>query len=277
MRDFVRYIQIAMRLTCNARLSMFVSPWLAPHRWNPWKRLVSIGDQNNFRPWFEQPTVPCEGAVGDILVLTPLRDGQPDPTAQGQASVWFCVKASDERGQRAVWAHVLFDGVATCATGPVPLPTQLLPTDTRLRLCPCASSEQRTRSLPDRGLQEIRAWLGSRVRHFPRSPRCWPSLSAMRSSVCPGTAPASLGFHGDPQLNETTVASDGGRAGVFGASENGAGVLGYARANDMPAVFAFGGLLAIALGKEFAAEFLWSNVKVEGDILLNWSRLRRAV
>jgi hypothetical protein len=76
-----------------------------------------------------------------------------------------------------------------------------------------------------------------------------------------------LGFHGDPRLQETTVASDGGKAGVFGASENGAGVLGYARAKDMPAVFAFGGLLAIALGKEFAAEFR-GDVKVEGDILL---------
>jgi hypothetical protein len=54
---------------------------------------------------------------------------------------------------------------------------------------------------------------------------------------------------------------------VFGASENGAGVLGYARADDMPAIYAFGGLLAIALGKEFAAVFR-GDVKVEGDILL---------
>jgi hypothetical protein len=76
-----------------------------------------------------------------------------------------------------------------------------------------------------------------------------------------------LGFHGDPKLNETTVASDGGRAGVFGASENGAGVLGYARDPAMPAVFAFGGLLAIALGKEFAAEFR-GDVKVEGDVMV---------
>ncbi len=76
-----------------------------------------------------------------------------------------------------------------------------------------------------------------------------------------------LGFHGDPKLNETTVASDGGRAGVFGASENGAGVLGYARDATMPAVYAFGGLLAISLGKPFAAEFR-GDVKVEGDILL---------
>ena len=64
-----------------------------------------------------------------------------------------------------------------------------------------------------------------------------------------------LGFHGDPKLNETTVASYAGKAGVFGASEDGAGVLGYARDPGMPAVYAFGGLLAIALGKEFAGEF----------------------
>jgi hypothetical protein len=76
-----------------------------------------------------------------------------------------------------------------------------------------------------------------------------------------------LGFHGDPKLNETTVASDGGRAGVFGASENGAGVLGYARDKASPAVFAFGGLKAIALNKPFAAEVL-GDVKVVGDVLL---------
>jgi hypothetical protein len=76
-----------------------------------------------------------------------------------------------------------------------------------------------------------------------------------------------LGFHGDPALQETTVASDGGKAGVFGASQDGAGVLGYARDDKMPAVYAFGGLLAIALGKQYAGEFR-GNVKVEGDILL---------
>jgi hypothetical protein len=76
-----------------------------------------------------------------------------------------------------------------------------------------------------------------------------------------------LGFHGDPRLNETTVATDSGKAGVFGASEDGAGVLGYARADDMPAIYAFGGLLAISLGKDFAGEF-HGDVKVTGDVLL---------
>jgi hypothetical protein len=78
-------------------------------------------------------------------------------------------------------------------------------------------------------------------------------------SVGPGVEAVSekdtgvYGVHGDPALNETTVASEGGKAGVFGASENGAGVLGYAR--------------AIALSKQFAAEFR-GDVKVIGDILL---------
>ena len=76
-----------------------------------------------------------------------------------------------------------------------------------------------------------------------------------------------IGFHGYSKLNETTVASDGGNAGVFGASENGAGVLGYARDPGEPAVFAFGGLKAIALGKPFAGDFI-GDVRVDGDILL---------
>jgi len=76
-----------------------------------------------------------------------------------------------------------------------------------------------------------------------------------------------IGFHGDPKLSETTVASDGGRAGVFGASENGAGVLGYSRDPASPAVFAFGGLRAIALGRPLAGEFE-GDVRVNGDILL---------
>lgn len=76
-----------------------------------------------------------------------------------------------------------------------------------------------------------------------------------------------IGFHGDPKLSETTVANDGGRAGVFGASENGAGVLGYSRDPASPAVYAFGGFRAIALGRPLAGEFV-GDVRVDGDILL---------
>ena len=51
-----------------------------------------------------------------------------------------------------------------------------------------------------------------------------------------------LGFHGDPRLNETTVGNDGAVAGVFGASDVGAGVVGYSRNPASFGVIAFGGL-----------------------------------
>jgi hypothetical protein len=76
-----------------------------------------------------------------------------------------------------------------------------------------------------------------------------------------------IGFHGDPRLQETTVANDGGKAGVFGASESGAGVLGYSRDKESPGVFAFGGLRAIALDRPFSAVFD-GDVQVNGDIFL---------
>ena len=76
-----------------------------------------------------------------------------------------------------------------------------------------------------------------------------------------------IGFHGDPRLQETTVANDGSKAGVFGASENGAGVLGYSRDPNSPAVFAFGGFRALALGKPLAGWFQ-GNIQVDGDIFL---------
>ncbi len=82
-----------------------------------------------------------------------------------------------------------------------------------------------------------------------------------------------IGFHGDPRLQETTVANDGGKAGVFGASDIGAGVLGYSRDPGSPAIFAFGGFRAIALGKPLAGLFdgnvqINGNLQVAGDILL---------
>ena len=91
---------------------------------------MASGDQNNFKPWFDQDTVPCEGEVGDILVLTPLKEGKTDPKELGSAHVFFCVKA--QRGERpAVWVRVQFDGFATCKTGPLPTPSQTLPPLTR--------------------------------------------------------------------------------------------------------------------------------------------------
>jgi len=76
-----------------------------------------------------------------------------------------------------------------------------------------------------------------------------------------------IGFRGDPKLGETTVSNDAGHAGVFGASDDGAGVLGYAHNPASWAVYAFGGLRAIALGRPFAAEFV-GDVSVDGDVLL---------
>jgi hypothetical protein len=77
-----------------------------------------------------------------------------------------------------------------------------------------------------------------------------------------------LCFHGDPALGETTVSNDASRAGVFGASADGAGVLGYSRDPDSPAVYAFGTLKAIALGKPFAGQFI-GDVQVDGDIFVS--------
>lgn len=86
---------------------------------------VAVRDQFNFRPLYERTQVPCEGQVGDVLVLSPLREGERDPQPQGSASVWFCIKSDDDEGS-AVWARVQFDGIATCKK-PVPLPPQTRP------------------------------------------------------------------------------------------------------------------------------------------------------
>jgi hypothetical protein len=75
------------------------------------------------------------------------------------------------------------------------------------------------------------------------------------------------GFHGDPRLQETTVANDGAIAGVFGASDVGSGVVAYARNPAVPALHAFGGLRSYAGGYQFAGEFD-GNVQVNGDIFL---------
>jgi hypothetical protein len=84
-----------------------------------------VRDQINIEPEFKQSSVPCEGEVGDLLVLTLLAKGEPDPSKQGRASLWFCIKAA--QGERpAVWARVQFDGVASC-DAPIPDPPQNRP------------------------------------------------------------------------------------------------------------------------------------------------------
>jgi len=87
---------------------------------------VANRDQINIQPAFKQLTMPCEGEAGDLLVLTPLADGERDPSKQGLASLWFCVRSGD-RERDAVWARVQFDGVASCGHL-IPDPPQNHPT-----------------------------------------------------------------------------------------------------------------------------------------------------
>lgn len=81
------------------------------------------------------------------------------------------------------------------------------------------------------------------------------------------------GIHGDPRLQETTVANDGARAGLFGASGVGGGVVGYSRNSDSFGVIAFGGIRASAMDHPVAGEFngavqINGNVTVTGDVFL---------
>jgi len=86
---------------------------------------MAVGEQISFKPHFKKEgvTLPCDGNVGDIYVFTPLDEGEKDTSAEGVASVWFCIKAADTDGRNAVWARVHFDGVITCAVRP-PKPPQ---------------------------------------------------------------------------------------------------------------------------------------------------------
>ncbi len=90
---------------------------------------MAKGDQINVRPHFkdEGETLPCEAEAGDLYVLSPLNDGEPDLTAQGVASLWFCIRGSNGEF-RATWARVQFDGVVTCAVTHVAKPPQNHPT-----------------------------------------------------------------------------------------------------------------------------------------------------
>ncbi|MFJ9369416.1 hypothetical protein ACIRRA_34035 [Nocardia sp. NPDC101769] len=82
-------------------------------------------DEINIQPNYKQSTLPCEGNVGDLLVLTPLGAEELDHSTQGLASLWFCIRAGDGKHQ-AVWARVQFDGVASC-DAPIPDPPQNRP------------------------------------------------------------------------------------------------------------------------------------------------------
>ena len=79
---------------------------------------MASDNQINFRPEFQTTKLPCSGQVGDLIVVTPLKEGEFDPKTDGSASVWVCVKA-DLDLRPALWLRVQFDGFATCDT---PLP-----------------------------------------------------------------------------------------------------------------------------------------------------------
>jgi hypothetical protein len=86
--------------------------------------MASAG-QINLKPVFEQHKVPCEGTVGDLLVLSPLREDEFDHSPQGQAHLWFCTKSENLNEQQpAVWKRVDFDGFATCQMHDLPEPPQ---------------------------------------------------------------------------------------------------------------------------------------------------------
>ena len=89
---------------------------------------MAKGDQINLKPHFigEGPTLPCEGEAGDLYVFTELDEGQPDPSPQGLASLWFCTKSMEEDGRPAVWAQVRLDYVLNCEAPP-PTPSQNRP------------------------------------------------------------------------------------------------------------------------------------------------------
>jgi len=87
---------------------------------------VANGDQINFKPHFQQQTLPCEGEAGDLLVMTPLKEGEQDASPQGVGSLWFCTKGGNSQ-RPAIWARVQFDGIGTCRA-PVANPPQNHPT-----------------------------------------------------------------------------------------------------------------------------------------------------
>jgi len=86
--------------------------------------MASAG-QINLKPFFKQHKVPCEGSVGDLLVLSPMRENEFDDSPQGRASLWFCTKSEDLNEQQpAVWKQVDFDGFSTCQMSDLPEPPQ---------------------------------------------------------------------------------------------------------------------------------------------------------
>ncbi|MEI7995548.1 MAG: hypothetical protein WCH01_11670 [Methylococcaceae bacterium] len=85
---------------------------------------MTKGDQINIKPHFkkEGSTLPCEGEAGDLFVFTPLDEGDPDPSPEGLASLWFCTKGAEKDSRNAIWKRVQFDDKRTCEVPPLKPP-----------------------------------------------------------------------------------------------------------------------------------------------------------
>jgi hypothetical protein len=61
---------------------------------------MARGDQINLHPHFkgEGPTLPCEGAVGDLYVFTDLDEGAPDPSRPFRVGTALLLHQGDGRG-----------------------------------------------------------------------------------------------------------------------------------------------------------------------------------
>lgn len=88
---------------------------------------MTVDSQFNIKPAFQTTKLPCEGVAGDLLVLSPVPEGDYDSSPQGRASLWFCTKSSyAPENVPAVWKRVQFDGFADCGAE-VPEPPQDVP------------------------------------------------------------------------------------------------------------------------------------------------------
>lgn len=83
-------------------------------------------DVLNIRPNFKANSVPCEGSVGDVFILTPVSEKDIDPVTPGSVQVFICTRASSGEMGPALWSRVRFDGYATCKQ-PVPGPFKDIP------------------------------------------------------------------------------------------------------------------------------------------------------
>ena len=87
-----------------------------------------MDEQINISPRFRLTKVPCEGEAGDLMVLTPLKEGERDNSPQGLAQLWFCTKSQDTNEQiPAIWKRVQFDGFAECKIPVIAEPPQNAP------------------------------------------------------------------------------------------------------------------------------------------------------